>query len=144
VKEACPLELAENAVQRRITGEPAFVWWVPPVLKKRCSVIGKVKFPKSAEEAKAFDEENGDALWWDATCKEMQNVRPAFEAWKQDISALPPGCQKITCHMIFDVKEMGGDIIAFKLSCHAQSRTSRASILHLWSLEEASKEEAWF
>ena len=47
-----------------------------------------VKIPKSVEEAKRFDEENGDTLCWDATCKEMKNVRPAFEvrekktAWK--------------------------------------------------------------
>jgi hypothetical protein len=111
------LELAEHAVQRRITGKPAFAWWIPHALKKRNRIIGKVKakcwmrahkfgvkLPKSVEEAKAFDEENGDTLWWDATCKEMKNVRPAFEPWEKDISNLPPGHQKITCHVTFDVK----------------------------------------
>jgi hypothetical protein len=34
----------------------------------------------------------------------MKNVRPAFEPWEKDISKLPPGHQKITCHMMFDVK----------------------------------------
>ena len=34
----------------------------------------------------------------------MKNVRPAFEVWEKDISDLPPGYQKITTHMIFDVK----------------------------------------
>jgi hypothetical protein len=34
----------------------------------------------------------------------MKNVRPAFEVWDKDVSELPPGYQKITCHMIFDVK----------------------------------------
>jgi hypothetical protein len=63
-----------------------------------------VKIPKSVEEAKRFDEENGDTLWWDAICKEMKNVRPAFEVWEKLISELPPGYQKITGHMIFDVK----------------------------------------
>ncbi len=63
-----------------------------------------VKIPKSVEEAKRFDEENGDTLWWDAICKEMKNVRPAFEVWEKDVSELPPGYQKITCHMVFDVK----------------------------------------
>jgi hypothetical protein len=63
-----------------------------------------VKIPKSVKEAKKFDEENGNTLWWDAICKEMKNVRPAFEVWKKDVSELPPGYQMITCHMIFDVK----------------------------------------
>jgi hypothetical protein len=44
-------------------------------------------------------------LWWDAICQEMKNVQPAFEVWDKDVSELPPGYQKITCHMIsFDVK----------------------------------------
>jgi hypothetical protein len=34
----------------------------------------------------------------------MKNVRPAFEFWDKDVSKFPPGYQKITCHMIFDVK----------------------------------------
>jgi hypothetical protein len=63
-----------------------------------------VKTPKTVEEAKRFDEENGDALWWDATCKEMKHVRPAFEAWEKDVSELPPGHQQITDHMTDDVK----------------------------------------
>ena len=56
------------------------------------------------QEFKAFDEENGNTLWWDAICKEMNNTRPAFEVWEKDISELPPVYQNITCHMIFDVK----------------------------------------
>jgi hypothetical protein len=42
-----------------------------------------VKIPKSVEEGKAFNEENGDALWWDVACKEMKNVQPAFEVWEK-------------------------------------------------------------
>jgi hypothetical protein len=34
----------------------------------------------------------------------MKNVQPAFEVWEKDSPELPPGYQKITCHMIFDVK----------------------------------------
>ena len=59
---------------------------------------------KSVQEAKEFDEENGNTLWWEAICKEMKNIRPDFEVWEKDISGLPPGYQNITCHMIFDVK----------------------------------------
>jgi hypothetical protein len=63
-----------------------------------------VKIPKTMEEAISFDKENGNILWWEAICKEMKNVRPAFEIWEKEISEIPPGYQKITCHMIFDVK----------------------------------------
>ena len=117
MKNSYPVQLAEYATQRRLAGEPAFAWWIQHVLNKRNRIISKlkakywvrthkfgVKIPKSVEEAKRFDEENGDTLWWDAICKEMKNVRPAFEVWEKDISELPPGYQKITGHMIFDVK----------------------------------------
>ena len=33
----------------------------------------------------------------------MKNIRPYFEVWEEDISECPPGYQKITCHMVFDV-----------------------------------------
>jgi hypothetical protein len=118
MKNSCPVQVAEHATQRRIAGEPAFAWWIKHVLEdKRNRIIGKlkaecwlqthkfgVKVPKSVEEAKRFDEENGDTLWWDATCKEMKNVKPAFKVWEKDVSELPPGYQKTTCHIIFDVK----------------------------------------
>jgi hypothetical protein len=117
MKNECPVQLAEHATQRRIAGEPAFAWWIQHVLNKRNRIIGKLKakhwvrthkfgakMPKSVEKAKRFDEDNGDTLWWDAICKEMKNVRPAFEAWEKPTSELPPGCQRITGRMIFDVK----------------------------------------
>ena len=87
VKDSNPVQLAEYAVQLRIAEEPAFAWWVPYVLKKRNRIIAKVKskywlrthkfgirIPKSVEEAKKFDEINGNTLWWDAICKEMKYV----------------------------------------------------------------------
>ena len=33
----------------------------------------------------------------------MKNRRPDFEVREMDISELPPGYQKITCYIIFDV-----------------------------------------
>jgi hypothetical protein len=98
MKNSYPVQLAEYSIQRRIAGEPAFA---------RCHrVIGKlkakhwarthkfgVKTPKSVEEAKRIDDENGSALWWDAICKEMKKNRPEFEVWEKPISELPPGCQ---------------------------------------------------
>jgi hypothetical protein len=74
------------------------------VLNKRNRIIGKlkatfwvrthkfgVKIPKSVEEAKRFDEDNGDTLWWDAICKEMKNVRPVFEVWEKPTSGRQDG-----------------------------------------------------
>jgi hypothetical protein len=85
MKNSYPVQLAEYATQRRIAGEPAFAWWLHHVMSKRNRIIGKlkakywvrthkfgVKAPKSVEEAKRFDEENGNSLWWDAICKEMK------------------------------------------------------------------------
>ena len=63
-----------------------------------------IRIPKSVKEAKQLDQENGDTQWWDAICKEMQNVRLAFEVWEKDVDEIPIGYQKIRCHMIFDVK----------------------------------------
>ena len=83
-------------------------------MKKKKRIISKVKskywqrthkfgirIPKSVEEAKRLDKENGDNLWWDAICQEMKNVRIAFEERE---GPMPPGYQHIKCHIIFDVK----------------------------------------
>ena len=64
VKEASP----KYAVANTIGDEPAFVWWVPYVFKKRDRIIAKVKskywrtthkygvrLPKTAAEALALD-----------------------------------------------------------------------------------------
>jgi hypothetical protein len=117
MKESFPVQLAEYAVQAKIAEEPAFAWWVPHTLKKRNRIISKlkskywlrthkfgIKIPKNAEEARAFDAENGNTLWWDAILKEMKNVRPAFEVWEKGIDEIPLAYQEITCHLIFDVK----------------------------------------
>ena len=92
MKESYPVQLAEYATQARIAGEPAFAWWVPHTLRKRNRIIAKIKskywvrthkfgikIPKTIEEARRFDAENGNTLWWDAILKEMENIRPALE-----------------------------------------------------------------
>jgi hypothetical protein len=102
VKESYPVQLAEYAVVTYHIEEPAFAWWVLFTIRKRNRILSKVKskywvrthkfgikIPKNALEAKAFDAENGDTLWWDAICKEMRNVRPAFEAWDKPQSDIP-------------------------------------------------------
>ena len=117
MKESYPIQVAEYAIASHISMEPAFAWWVPHVLKKRNQIISKVKskywlrthkfkirIPKTIEEACRLDRENSDNLWWEAICKEMKNVRPAFEVFEGKQHDIPPGFQQIHCHMIFDVK----------------------------------------
>jgi hypothetical protein len=117
LKEAYPVQVSEYAVLSRISQEPAYAWWVSYVLRKRNRIIAKTKskywlrthkfgirVPRTVEEAKRLDQENGDTLWWDAICQEMRNVRIAFEEWEGREEDIPPGYQKIKCHMIFDIK----------------------------------------
>ena len=116
-KEAYLVQLAEYSTTAAISDEAAFAWWVPFTLLKRYRIISKVKskywvrthkfgikIPKNVEEAKAFDAENGNTFWWNAICKEMRNVRPAFKAWEKPVSEIPVGYQEVRCHLIFDVK----------------------------------------
>ena len=41
IKEFFQLQLAEYAVLNQIADEPAFVWWIKKVLKKRDRIISK-------------------------------------------------------------------------------------------------------
>ena len=118
VKESYPVQLSEYyATSARIAEEPAFAWWVLYTLRKRNRIIAKlkskywirthkygIKIPKNVCEARQFDLENSNTLWWDAICKEMRNVRPAFEAREKSEGDLPIGFQQVKCHLIFDVK----------------------------------------
>ena len=82
MKNSYPVQMVEYVVQRRIAGDPAFAWWIRDFLVKRNRIIGKlrskywvrthkfgVKIPKSVQEANAFDEQNSNALWWEAIYK---------------------------------------------------------------------------
>ena len=117
MKHSYPVRVAEYAISNRIADEPAFCWWVHNTVKRRDRIIAKVaskywqrthkygiRIPKTVKEAMAIDKDNGNTLWWDAICKEMTNVRPAFEKWEGKERDLPPGYQKIKCHFIFDIK----------------------------------------
>ena len=117
LKECYPTELTDYATQCNLADEPAFAWWMPHVVKKRERIISKVKskywirthkfgikIPKNVKEAKLFDMENGNTLWWDSILKEMKNVMIAFEEFEGEVKDIPPGYQKVTCHLIFDIK----------------------------------------
>ena len=101
-KESYPVKVAEYAVLARISEEPAFAWWASSVLKKRNRIIAKTKskywlrthkfgieIPKSVTQARQIDAKCGNTLWWDAICKEMKNVRPAFEMFEGGTDQLP-------------------------------------------------------
>ena len=117
IKECYPVQMAEYAIENRIDDKPAFTWWVPHVVGKRNRIISKVKskywvrthkfglrIPKTVEEAITIDKENGNKLWWEAICKEMRDVRIAFEVFEGSENDIPHGYQKINCHLIFDIK----------------------------------------
>ena len=117
IKESYPVQVAEYAVSSRISDEAAFAWWSSSVLKKRKRIIAKTKskywlrmhkfgieIPKSVLQAQQIDAKCGNTLWWDTICKEMKNVRPAFEVFEGGVHQLPSGYQEIKCHMILDVK----------------------------------------
>ena len=96
--------MAEYAIQNGIENLPAFTWWLPHVLKKKNRIISKVKskywvrthkfglkIPKTVEEAIKIDKENDNRLWWEAICKEMKDVRIAFEVFEGSEKDIPPG-----------------------------------------------------
>jgi len=116
LKESYPVQVAEYAKAAGIQGEPAFAWWCEHVLKKRDRIISKVtkrydrvthkfgiELPSSARHAYEIDQRNGNTLWRDAIDKEMTNVKVAFKVMDND-EVVPPGYQKMSCHMIFDIK----------------------------------------
>ena len=122
MKESYPVQLTEYTVQNRISLEPTFAWWDPYVLKKHNRILAKIKFkyrirthkygihiPKSVKREKEIDDFNQNTFWWDAIMKEMKNLWPAFEGWEGTASEIDAAFQKVTCHMIFDVKMLDSD-----------------------------------
>ena len=105
INDSYPVQLAEYAVDNRVSEEPAFAWWVKCVLRKHDHIISKtqrywlkthkygIRVPNTVEEAILIDKENGYTLWWDAIMKEMKNVRPAFEVFEKRKEDIPIGYQ---------------------------------------------------
>ena len=129
LKESNPIKVVEYAVANRIQDEPAFVWWVPHILRKRTRIINKVKscywratekfgieLPHSVQEAYEIDQRNGTRHWTRAIEKEMKKICElgAFKKYEgcmpkqlqQDATQLP-GHAEIGCHMVFDIKMDG-------------------------------------
>ena len=87
MKKSYLVQLAEYAVQNRISLEPSFSWWASYVLKNCNRVLAKIRskywiwthkygieIPKSVKRANEIDEFNQNTLWWDAIMKDMKNV----------------------------------------------------------------------
>jgi hypothetical protein len=183
VKSSNPVELAEYAVAASINKEPAFNWWVSTVLKKRTRMINKVatrmkknnmKFgvliPMTVAEALEQDKINGNTMWADAIAKEYLNVKVAFQLL-DDGQRVPPTYQKITCHLVFEVKfdlrrkaryVAGGHLTSTPATLTYSSVVSRESVrigfliaalndLDVWAadiqnayLNAPTKEKVWF
>lgn len=116
VKQSYPVELAEYAVQNKISTEPAFAWWVPHTLKKKERILAKLKtkhhvkthkygveVPRSMKDAIALDEKTGTDFWRKAIDKELRNVFGAFD-FLDDGKSVPPGYNFVETNMVFDVK----------------------------------------
>jgi hypothetical protein len=110
------VEVVEYDVSNNLHDSPAFVWWVPYVLKKRSCIISGItkryqkrthrfwiEVPKSWDDCVGLDKENDNTLWQDVVRKDMRNVRIAFQILNGDES-FPPIYQEIRYHMIFDVQ----------------------------------------
>jgi Reverse transcriptase (RNA-dependent DNA polymerase) len=117
MKEAYPVQTAEYAVMNKLEHQPAFAWWVGPVLRRRDRIIISatqkryhkrthkfgIELPKSVKAALEIDKRTGTTYWRDALKKEMTNVRVAFDVLDDD-DKLPVDWQRINCHMVFDIK----------------------------------------
>ena len=116
VKDSCPIQMAEHAIENKISGLPAFRWWIPCVMKKRDRIIAKTKtcywakthkhgfeVPKNCADCARIDEDNKDTLWQDSVKAEMKTVRPAFESHEGEAKDLI-GHQHIGVQFAFDIK----------------------------------------
>ena len=116
LKQSNPVETAEYACLHQIDDQPMFAWWVNYVLKKRDSIVMKIKnrrtkknmkfgivVPSTVEEALVLDKANRNNHWEKALEKEYSRVRISFKLL-EDGENIMPGYKKIPYHVIFDVK----------------------------------------
>ena len=62
-----------------------------------------IEIPTSVKDTLEIDKRNGSTFWADVIATKIKNVRAAFKILPNGTSA-PNGYQKISCHMIFDIK----------------------------------------
>ena len=91
--------------------------WVPHPLKKRNRIIAAVSkryhhkreykygflIPRTVEEERQIDKENGNTLWMDSVEKEMGAANVAFQ-FMDDDDVMPPGYTEVKrSHLIFTI-----------------------------------------
>ena len=87
LKDLYPAPLADYAMSNVIQDEPVFAWWIPFTLKKRNSILQKIKpmyhqrthkyviqIPKNVREAQDIDTVNGNKLWMESVQMEMKDT----------------------------------------------------------------------
>jgi len=117
MKHWFPIETAEYALTAGISDEPAYAWWVPYTLKKRDRIVKAqatryartthkfgIELPRTVEQALELDRRSGTRHWTDAIKKEMDTVGIAFKITEHSGDKPIPGYNRITCHLVFDVK----------------------------------------
>ena len=62
-----------------------------------------IELPRHTEHAYRIDSANNNTFWRDAIDKEMLNIGIAFEVFPEGKAALP-GWNKVTGHLVYDVK----------------------------------------
>ena len=115
IKENYPVETEDYAKDNTIDNEPAFQWWISYTFKKLDAILSAanarlrnntikygIKVSRSVNEAKDYDQENGNTLWQDSIDLKMNTIVTAFEIAEDD--KLPPRYMKSSGHLIFDNK----------------------------------------
>jgi len=116
LKETNPIQVAKYAKANKIDSEPAFDLWVPTVLHQKTHIIAGtvsrhqwagykfgIHLPTSVADAWRLDRENGNTLWIDALCKELDAVMIAFKVQDEEVKHIP-GYKQIPGHIVWDVK----------------------------------------
>ena len=117
LKESIPIQLAEYALNHKLEDEAAFRWWVHKVMQRAKQILKALKsnkywlrthkygveLPHSVKEALAIDRKTGTDYWAILIGKEMTNNMVAFQFNKKE-DQIPVGHEKITAHMVFDMK----------------------------------------
>jgi len=116
LKHSNPLEVAEYAMSRNRSTQPAFAWWVPRTLRRRDMIIAGInsrvrrithkygiEVPRTIEEALRIDRANGEKHWQKAIDKEIKNLKVAYDILPQE-SKPPPGYTLSSGHLVFDVR----------------------------------------
>jgi len=116
LKETNLVQVVDYTHGNKIDMEPAFDWWVPTVLRRHNRIIKHavnrhhhisykfgIPLPLSMADTEHLDRINGNTLWMDALCKEMEAVRTAFEVQDESVTHIP-GYKKILGHVVWDVK----------------------------------------